>query len=237
MYYTYTKIECGRYVHEWCYHGMHGMVCSSHHMHNVHAIMVILGECGEESFFDLSSELINEMAPEPRLLSGVSRTTVATASSTSTNNRRETGGFPQLDSNLLQVLPLSSTSASYWHTCIVNHLVLVLLFKALALWAAPSCKCITCVCVHVHACTCIQLFVATIVYFTFSSFALRRYVVLTLRGRLVLAPRWLAMGGQWITWDEGALVVTLDYLPLPASPSTVSWLWCMRIALYTCTYL
>ena len=71
-------------------------------VHMYISIMMTLGEFGEESFFDLSGELINEMALDPHLLSGMSRTTTATASST--NSHRETGAFPELDSNLLQVL-------------------------------------------------------------------------------------------------------------------------------------
>ena len=66
---------------------------------------VVLGDRGEESFFDLSGEVINEMAPQPHLVAGSGTTSLtATATSSNTNSNRGTGGaFPQLDSNLLQV--------------------------------------------------------------------------------------------------------------------------------------
>ena len=73
-------------------------------------LLCSLGDSGEaDSFFDLSGEVINEIAPQPHLLAGPTATTTLSATASNTNSNRESrGGFPQLDSNLLQVQQCSN---------------------------------------------------------------------------------------------------------------------------------
>ena len=78
-----------------------------------------LGETGEDSFFDMSGgDLINEIAPRPRLLVGEGTTTL-TATASNANSSREIGSFPQLDSSLLQVRTCTYYIYLHvWHSCI-----------------------------------------------------------------------------------------------------------------------
>ena len=67
---------------------------------------VLVGDSGEDSFFDISGEVISEMAPKPHPLAAEGTTALAPSqcsSASSANHSNETGTFPQLDSNLLQV--------------------------------------------------------------------------------------------------------------------------------------
>ena len=67
---------------------------------------VLVGDSGEDSFFDISGEVISEMAPKPHPLATEGTTALAPSqcsSASSANHSNETGTFPQLDSNLLQV--------------------------------------------------------------------------------------------------------------------------------------
>ena len=67
---------------------------------------VSVGDSGEDSFFDVSGEVISEMAPKPHPLATEGSTALAPSqcsSASSANHSNEGGAFPQLDSNLLQV--------------------------------------------------------------------------------------------------------------------------------------
>ena len=68
---------------------------------------VPVGDSGEDSFFDISGEVISEMAPKPHPLAAEGSIALAPSqcsSASSANHSNEGGTFPQLDSNLLQVL-------------------------------------------------------------------------------------------------------------------------------------
>ena len=79
---------------------------------------VCLGDSGEDSFFDIGGEVIDEMAPQPHLLVVEGNTSLSTSqggsssASNANHSNKGTGTFPQLDSHLLQVL--------YIHDCMLS---------------------------------------------------------------------------------------------------------------------
>ena len=79
---------------------------------------ISVGDSGEDSFFDISGEVISEMAPKPHPLATEGSTALAPSqcsSASSANHSNEGGAFPQLDSNLLQVL--YSPHCKYAQSC------------------------------------------------------------------------------------------------------------------------
>ena len=104
---------------------------------------VCLGDSGEDSFFDIGGEVIDEMAPQPHLLVVEGNTSLSTSqggsssASNANHNNKGTGTFPQLDSHLLQVLCI--------HDCMLSLYINWRIYFAL-----PSLQ-YTLYNIHVHA--------------------------------------------------------------------------------------
>ena len=82
-----------------------------------------LGDSGEDSFFDIGGEVIDEMAPQPHLLvaEGTTALIVTSGSSaTNANHNKETKTFPQLKSHLLQVCSVHCTCHMYMYMYMYN---------------------------------------------------------------------------------------------------------------------